>query len=89
MENGSEITYRGRGDRGCTHQSRIDAGAEAGGGRLRVMIEGGYCSDLEPEGDDRESTLAVGGELVHFGRKRIVMGGKIFILLKYINSSSA
>jgi hypothetical protein len=59
----------------------MDVGAGTG-------VGGGHQSDLEPEGDDRESVLAVGRELKHFGRKRIDTCGEIFIVLKHINTSS-
>jgi hypothetical protein len=81
MENGCEITYCGRGGRGCMYWSKMDVGAGTG-------VGGGHQSDLEPEGDDRESVLAVGRELKHFGRKRIDTCGEIFIVLKHINTSS-
>jgi hypothetical protein len=37
----------------------------------------------------RERTLIVGGELNHFGRKKIDTVGDIFILLKHINNKSS
>jgi hypothetical protein len=54
--------------------------------RMTDRARGGECDG--GESSSRESALAVCRELKHFGRKRIDMEGKIFILLKHIDSSS-